>query len=510
VELISQSVLLALGILFDPANLVLLFGAVLAGILVGVIPGLTSSVALGLLLPLTFTVDKDTAFILLLGIYCGATYGGSIPAILMNLPGTPTAAVTAVEGYPMAKRGEGSRALGIAALSSTTGGLFSCIILILLSLQLSQVALLFAGPEYFALCVFALVVVVVVSSQSIVKGFLACGMGLLISTIGLDPVNPTPRFTFGIPEILIGIPEVPATIGLFCVAEAYRLLGQPAVVAAYLQSKTSGFILAVREIPKLWRTWLRSSVIGTFIGILPGTGAVMASFFAYGDARRRSKERERFGKGAPEGVCASESANNAVTGGALVPLLTLGIPGDVNTLMLLGAMFVHGLVPGPTLFIQESQLVFVIFGSMILANLFILPIGLYLSTYIARAALLPAQFIVPIILILSITGPAMGYGHIYYFWIAIVFGLLGYVLSRGGFPVLAVAMTLILGPILERNFRFSLMLSDTGYWIFLTRPISLGLLLLALVALVFGLRREILARRREEMEALNVNVEGEK
>ncbi len=479
----------AFHIIFSPTMFMLLCGSVLGGVIVGAAPGLTSTMAIGLLVPLTFGVSKFSAFVLLLGIYCGAIYGGSITAILMNVPGTPTSAVTAIEGYPMTLKGEGGKALGVATMSSTLGGLLSCIVLIFLSLQLAQLAIMFGPLEYFSLGLFATAVVLSLSSKSVVKGLIATLFGLLLSTIGVDPVAQYPRFTFGIQEILIGIPEVPAIIGLFCVSEAFRMAEQTELVAK-IKKDVSGILIAYRELPKMWKIILKSSVIGSFIGTLPGIGALVASFLAYGEAKRKSKTPERFGNGAVEGVCASEAANNAVTGGALVPLLTLGIPGDTSTLMLLGAMIIHGLIPGPTLFREDAVLIYVIFGTMILCNLMILPIGLSLSPYIARISLIKRKYLMPAVGVLAITGASIGYGHIYYFWISIIFGFIGYTCQKGGFPVLAIAMCLILGPIMERNLRAALMLPENVFWLFCTRPITATLVAASFGVVIWGLRRE--------------------
>jgi putative tricarboxylic transport membrane protein len=484
----------AIALILQPQHFLLVIGAVITGIVVGAAPGLTSTMAIGLLIPLTFTFSKVSAFIMLLGIYCGAIYGGSITAILMNLPGTPTAAVTAIEGHPMTKKGEGGRAIGVATMSSTLGGLISCIFLIFLSLKLAKVATWFGGPEYFSLGLFATAVVFSLTTKSVIKGLMAACLGLLLSTVGIDPVATFPRFTFGIEEIMIGIPPVPAIIGLFCVAEAFRMAERTDPIAK-AQKGVSGLIVAYRQLPRLWDTIFKSSLIGTFVGILPGTGAVVASFMAYGEAKRTSKHPEQFGKGAIEGVCASEAANNAVTGGALIPLLTLGIPGDTNTLMMMGAMIIHGLIPGPTLFREETTLVYVIFGTMILCNLLILPLGLSLAKQVAKVALIKKKYLMPVVSVLAITGASIGYGHVYYFWISIIFGFLGYLCQKGGFPVLAVAMTLILGPIMERNLRAALMLPDAGIMLFLTRPISL--ILLSILAVVIGLKREAQIRAIE-------------
>jgi len=484
----------AVAIVFSPSMALLLVVGVASGIVVGAAPGLTSTIAIGLLIPFTFTLTKYAAFTLLLGIYCGSMYGGSIPAVLMNLPGTPTSAVTAIDGYAMTLKGKASQALSISVMASALGGLISCVVLIFLSPQLAFLATAFAGPEYFSLCLFALAVVFSMTGASILKGLIATGAGLLISTIGLDPVAPFPRFTFGVPEIAIGIPEVPATIGLFCVAEAFRLISEPAratVIEVHIKTTLRD---AWQDAKLLWRSVLRSGLIGTVVGILPGTGATMASLLAYGEAKRTSKQPQLFGRGNPEGVAASEAANNAVTSGALIPMLTLGIPGDTNTLMLLGAMLVHGLIPGPALFREETTLVYVIFFVMFLSNIWILILGLRFAPLIARVTQIDRRYIIPVILILSITGPAISAGHIYYFWITIIFGALGYVMDRHGFSVIGMAMGIILGPIIERNLRASLMLPGTTMDTFLLRPFSLLFLVLTVLVIVLGIRRELRAR----------------
>ena len=502
-----EPVIQAILILFEPANLFLLVCAVLAGIVIGAIPGLTSAVAIGLLIPFTFSFSPHTAFILLLGIYVGGMYGGSIPAILMNLPGTPSAAVTGQDGFPMTKKGQGGEALGTSILSGTIGGIISCFFLVFLSLQLAQVALRFGGPEYFSLCLFAIVIVFVFSSDSALRGIVAAGLGLLLSTIGIDPIAPYPRFTFGLNEIAIGIPIVPATIGLFCVAEAFRMLENPGTRTT-INGNFRGMGAAFKTMPRLAPGILRSSISGTLIGILPGTGATVASYLAYNTEKFLSKTPEKFGHGMPEGVAAAESANNASTGGTMIPLLTLGIPGDINTLLLIGAMFVHGLIPGPTLFTDQLVLVYVIFGAMILSNMLILLLGFVFTKWVALIATVEKRYLIPIVLVIAITGPAISYGHVYYFWVAIFFGFVGYFCDRGGFPVLAIAMGLILGPILETNLRSSLMLPNVDVWMFFSRPISGLFLVLTILLLVYATRREIIRWRNRRSQKISQAAAG--
>lgn len=498
-----ELILQAFSVLLSPTSLLVLFVAVFSGMVVGAVPGLTPAVAIGLLIPFTFNLDPNYAFIVMLGIYVGSMYGGSIPAILMNLPGTPTSAVTAIDGYPLSKQGRAGEALGISIFSGTMGGIISCVFLIFLSLQLARLALQFGGPEYFALSLFAVVVVLVLASESLIKGAMAASLGLLISTVGLDPITPYPRFTFDISEIMIGIPIVPATIGLFCVAEAFRMM-ESSGKGNKQENAITGMWTVRKQIGRLWLTITQSGIIGTLIGILPGIGATVGSYMSYGAARGQASEAERktFGKGAPRGVASSEAANNAVAGGALIPLMTLGIPGDINTLLMLNAFQLHGLVPGPSLFSENLLLVYVIFGTMVLANIVILLLGFSLTGLIAKLANTPTKFLAPVVLAVAITGPAISYGHVYYFWIAIIFGLIGYVFHKGGFPVLAIAMGLVLGPILEENLRSSMMRPEAGLMMFFTRPISAVLLTLSIVFVVGAFYRDISRFcRKRRMEA---------
>ena len=486
----------AIEVVATPSVFGVLILGVVGGILVGAAPGLTSTIAIGLLIPFTYGTSKYVAFALLLGIYCGSLYGGSIPAVLMNLPGTPSSAVTAIDGFAMTRRGRGGEALAITVVAAAMGGLISCVFLIFLAPQLAFLATAFAAPEYFSLCTFALCVVFSMTGSSILKSIIATGIGLLVSTIGIDPIAPVERFTFGIPVLSIGVPEVPATIALFCAAEALRLVFLPPDAERVSKEESvSTLRMALKWGGRQWRPIVRSSIIGTVIGILPATGAVMAGLISYGVAKRASKEPETFGTGNPEGVAASQAAESSVTGGALIPMLTLGIPGDTNTLMLLGAMLVLGLIPGPALFTSERTLMYVIFIVMILANILIFIFGLRFAPWIAKATRVDKRYIVPIVLVLAITGPAISEGHIYYYWLAIVFGVVGFLFESAQFPVIAIAMGIVLGPILEQNLRGALMLPEPTWHIFLARPLSAGFLLLSVLIIGLGVYRQAIERK---------------
>jgi putative tricarboxylic transport membrane protein len=485
----------ALAIALTPSIFGVLALGVVGGILVGAAPGLTSTIAIGLLIPFTYGVSKYVAFALLLGIYCGSLYGGSIPAVLMNLPGTPSSAVTAIDGFAMTRKGRGGEALAITVIAAMLGGLISSVFLIALAPKLAFLATAFAAPEYFSLCVFALCVVFSMTGSSILKSIIATGVGLLLSTVGVDPIAPVERFTLGFTVLAIGVPVVPTTIALFCAAEALRLIFLPPDAERVSEQEAkSTFAMAIAQGRNLWRSIFRSSLIGTAIGILPATGAVMAGLISYGVAKRASKTPETFGQGNPEGVAASQAAESSVTGGALIPMLTLGIPGDTNTLMMLGAMLVLGLVPGPSLFTEERTLMYVIFIFMILSYILILIFGLRFGPWIARATRIDKRYIVPVVLVLAITGPAISEGHIYYYWLAIVFGVLGFLYERAQFPVIAMAMGIVLGPIIEQNLRGALMLPEPVWKIFLARPISAAFLVLSVLIVALGVYRALAAR----------------
>ncbi|HHU06850.1 MAG TPA: C4-dicarboxylate ABC transporter permease, partial [Clostridiaceae bacterium] len=336
-----------LGAVLSPANMLLVIGGVFLGIVVGAIPGLTATLAISLLVPFTFSMDPVPAMVLLLSIYCGGICGGSITAILIRTPGTPGAACTVLDGYPMAQKGRAGEALGIATLASGFGGFTSAILMIFLSQQIASFALSFSGPEYTALAFFGLAVIFSMT-KDLVKGLITGLFGLLIATVGMDLITPYPRFTMGSSQLLTGFPMLPIVIGLFAVAEVFRM-----IETVVRNGKKEEIMRVGRIIPskntmkKIFPTMIRSTFIGTFVGALPGAGANVAAFVSYNTAKNLSKTPERFGQGAEEGIAASETANNAVTGGALIPMLTLGIPGDAVTAVLLSALTIQGLQPGP-------------------------------------------------------------------------------------------------------------------------------------------------------------------
>lgn len=486
-------------IVIQPGNFILLAVGVIAGIIVGAIPGLTATLAISLLLPFTFGIEAVPALVMLMGIYCGGIYGGSITAVLIRAPGTPGAAATAIEGYPLTLKGQGGKAVGMATVASFIGGMFSAGVMIWLSPIISKFALEFDAPEYFSLALFGLTIIFSVSGKSLLKGMISGVIGLLLATVGLDHIIPYPRFTFGIFELIIGFPLLPAVIGLFAVSEVFRMLEKDEEMGK-ITAKIGPIIPNLRELKDCAYTFLKSSIIGTFVGALPGAGANIASFVSYSEAKRTSKHPEKFGTGVLEGVAACEAANNAVTGGALIPMLTLGIPGDAVTAVLLGALTIQGLAPGPLLFRDHMDVVSPIFAGILVANTVMLIAGLSGARIFARIATIKRSILLPAIAIFSLIGAFATESSIFHMGIALGFGIMGYFLERYEFPLAPIALAIILGPLAETSFRTSLLKSDGNLSIFFTRPISLVLILLAVASVAYTLYRQLSALKEQISE----------
>ena len=475
----------ALGsVFFDPYLLFLIFATTIIGIVIGVLPGLGATTGAALLLPFTLTMDPVHAIAVLATIYVSATFAGSITAILINTPGTSAAAATTFDGYPLAQRGEAGRALGIAVIASTFGGIVSVIVLCFAAPLLARVAYEFRPPEYFALTVFGLSMLATISSGGAVKNLIGGVFGVWLSTIGAERVTTIERFMFGYYELYEGLSFVPVMIGLFAMSE---LLVQSRMVNRAVEFVTMKAVqLPSRaDYRKIWKTVLRSSGIGTFIGILPAEGATVASMIGYAEAKRWSKNKEEFGKGAIEGVAGAESANNAATGGAMVPTMVLGIPGSGTTAIILVGLMVHGLRPGPYLFTEQVQAVYQIFGSMFVANVMFMLMGLYAAKIFARISLIPTPILWPIVFALSVIGAYALNSSLLDIWIVLVFGVIGFVARRFGFSVAPIAVGLILGKMVEVNLQNSLKIFGGEWWLIFTQPLAVFFLFLAFLGL-FG------------------------
>jgi len=473
----------ALGsVFFDPYLLFLIFVTTILGIVIGVLPGLGATTGAALLLPFTLTMDPVHAIAVLATIYVSATFAGSITAILINTPGTSAAAATTFDGFPLAQRGEAGRALGIAVIASTFGGIVSVIVLCFAAPLLARVAYEFRPPEYFALTIFGLSMLASISSGGAIKNLIGGVFGVWLSTIGAERVTAIERFMFGNYELYEGLSFVPVMIGLFAMSEL--------LVQSKMANKAVEFIkMKAVELPsradykKIWKTVLRSSGIGTFIGILPAEGATVASMIGYSEAKRWSKNKEEFGKGSIEGIAGAESANNAATGGAMVPTMVLGIPGSGTTAIILVGLMVHGLRPGPYLFTEQVTAVYQIFGSMFVANIMFLLMGLYAAKIFARISLVPSAILWPMVFAMSVIGAYALNSSLLDIWIVMIFGVIGFLARRFGFAVAPIAVGLILGKMVEVNLQNSLKIFDGEWWQIFTQPLAFFFLVLAFLGL---------------------------
>lgn len=470
-------------------TLLMIFLGVTGGIIIGSLPGLTATMGVALLVPFTFGLPFNQSIGMLLGIFSGSIYGGSISAILISTPGTPASAATLLDGYPLTKKGEAGRALSMSVFASFIGGFTGALIMTFLSPQISKFALEFSAAEYFGLAIFGLSIIVSVSGKSILKGVMVGFLGLLISTIGMDPVTGYPRFTFGSMNLFEGPAFIPTLIGLFAIAEVFKGIENLESTKRTV-SHISSLLPSFADIKKAWKDMAKSSVMGTFIGSIPGAGSDIAAFVGYSEAKRRSKHPEKFGKGAIEGVAAAESANNACSGGAMIPMLSLGVPGDAVTAILLGAFVIQGIQPGPMLYFEDLGTVYSVFSSMLVANIAMLIVGLIGIRFFTKAITIRKSILLPTIFILSIVGAYSMRNNIFDVWLALSFGLIGYFLHRYRFPISPILLALILGPMAEANLRRALIIADNSLIDIISRPITAIFLILAVASLITSLLRQ--------------------
>lgn len=472
------------------------------GIVVGAIPGLTSDLGIILCIPLTYGMEPTMAILMLLAIYCGGTYGGSITAILINTPGTSANAATLFDGYPMAKKGEAYKALSIALFASTIGGLISALALLFLAPQIAKITLLFGPAEYLALAVFGLSVIASVSNKSVLKGLIGACIGIFISTIGMDNISGTTRFVFGKINLMSGINLIIALIGLFAISEIMmKSQYDPRVDRKIVSASSITKCKITREEYKRCRKPIGiGSLTGVIIGATPGTGGGLAAFIAYNQVKTTSSHPETFGEGEIEGVAVSESANNGACGATMIPMLTLGVPGDGATAILMGAFMIHGMVPGPMLFRDQGNILYAIMLGLIVVNIFMYLIGSVFTKFYAHITRIPYEILACIVLTFCIAGAYSTSNSLYDVYIIIVVGILAYFLRRMDFQLVPILLGIVLGPLAEMNFRRALILSDGSLSIFITRPISLAFLLIAMGSvLLFALRNY-----RNKRKALSV------
>ena len=496
-----QYIVPATGLLFTLENILWINLGVFIGSVFAAIPGLSVILCVILFLPVTYSMTAIPGMMFLLGIYCAGGYGGSVSAILINTPGTPHAAATMLDGHPLSEKGRTKAALKIALYASTFGGVFSALMLLFLGPQVARVAAQLGTAEYFMVCVFGLTIIAGVSGKSMIKGLISACLGLLISCVGSDPMTSYDRFTFGISRLYLGLDLAVCLIGLFALVEimakAEKRLDRLNLDTT--QIKDDG-VITKAEYKRMARPVLLSSIIGVMVGIIPGTGASEASWFSYNTAKNMSKHPEEFGHGSVEGIAAAESANNAVTGATLIPLLTLGIPGDGTVAIMLSALMINGLNPGLSLFTTQGDIMYAIMLGLILVNIFMLLQGKFLTSLFAKVVSIPQEILTPIIVIFCFAGAYSVNENYFDVGVALIFGMLAWILRKLELPPVPILLGLVLGGMTETNFRRALLISIGSPKIFFSSVyciIFLVLILLAVGAIVRGKMKERNAQKEE-------------
>ncbi|TDQ40578.1 tripartite tricarboxylate transporter permease [Tepidicella xavieri] len=481
---VLDSILFGFSVALQPGNLMYVFIGVFAGTIIGMVPGLGPISALALMIPITFSMNPTSALILMSGVYYGAIFGGSTSSILLNAPGVAGTVATSFDGFPLAKKGQAGKALALAAWASFAGGTLSVIGLMLVAPMLASVAVSFGPPEYFALMVLGLTAVVSLSDKSLVKGLMAAVFGMMVSIVGIDRQTGTQRYTFDSLHLLQGIDFLVVALGVFALAEVFVMLLKGRDAKGYVQQALGSLKLSRQEVREIAGPVVRSSTQGFFVGVLPGAGATVASFLAYITEKRIAKDGHTFGKGNIKGVAAPEAANNAACSGSFVPLLTLGVPGSGSTAVLLGALLVMGVTPGPMMLTERPDVFWGVIASMYIGNLFLLILNLPLIPYIARILEVPRPMLLALILLFCMIGVYGLKFTTFDLLLLLGFGLVGLLMRLNGFPVAPMILALILGDIMEENMRRALQISGGDWMVFLEKPISATLLGIAVVSLV--------------------------
>lgn len=485
---------------FQIVNLIAALLSVAVGIVVGSLPGLSAAMGVALLIPITFGMPAETALIALAGVYCGAMYGGSISAILLHTPGTSSAAATAIDGYPMTLKGEAGKALATATIASFTGGIISAVALYTISPLLATLALKFGPAEYFWLSIFGLTIIAGVSSKSMLKGLISGALGLVLSTIGMDPMLGVPRFIFGSNALLQGLPFTATLIGLFSMSQVLLLAEKHLRKGVQTKDVKDKVFLDRSELKRIAPVSLWSAVIGTVVGILPGAGGTIASFIGYNESKRFVKDKSLHGTGIIEGVAGPEAANNAVTGGSLIPTLTLGIPGNSVTAILLGGLVIQGLRPGPDLFTIHGQTTYTFFAGFVIVNIFMLFLGLFAVRYFAKVSKVQDSILIPIIFTLSVIGSYAISNNFTDVYVMFIFGIVGYFVKKLNLNSAAIVLALILGPIGETGLRRTLIMNKGNYLALFNSTISWVLIGIAILSLLTPAIMAIFNKRKAKIE----------
>lgn len=468
----------------SPETFIYLIVGVLGGMIFGAIPGLTGALGVSLMLPFTFSMQPSQGLATLIAIYVGGISGGLVSSILINIPGTPASMVTTFDGAPMAKKGKPNLALSYGITSSLIGGLFSGIVLVFIAPKLATVALSFGPWEYFALGLLGLSVVVSLTSKDPVKGFMGCIIGMILSMIGYDALTSSERLTFGFWQLGAGLDDLAAIMGLFALPEILSKINRLGEKGEQIEVEKASVFPTFKMFKGMGKVLSLSSIIGTIIGIMPGVGSATASLIAYNQARNISKTPEKFGTGHAEGIVASEAANNAVCGGAIIPMLTLGVPGDLVTAIMLGGMIVHGLVPGPQLFQQNQDVIGTIYVAYILACIIMFVLFIFMMRMFIKVVTIPTTYLIPMILLMCMIGTITANNRVFDAWVFYVIGIIGYLLINSGISLAPITLGFVLGGIVETNFRRAVIAFDGNILSLFTKPIAACLMILAILFMV--------------------------
>ena len=477
----------ALGHLLTLQNFILMNVGVFVGIIFGAIPGMSGNLGITVFLPFTFQMGAVPALLMLCGIFFGSNFGGSISAILINTPGTNGACATLLDGFPMAKKGHPLKALDMALIASTFGGLISALSLLLFSPQISKIALNFGAPEYFALALFGLSIIASVSGDSILKGLVSGAIGMIVASVGIDSISGLTRFTFGKVKMYNGIKMIAVLLGVYAIAQLIsRVNGNDkgGQASSLVVEKGKKDRVTLAEVKSTAPVMLKSSVIGSIIGAIPGTGSAIAAYIAYNEAKRTAKPDEHFGEGELRGIAAPESANNGATASCLIPLLTLGIPGDAVAATLMGAFTMHGLVVGPKLFQDSGPIIYAMMIGCVIAQLFMYTQGRYLMPVFVKITHIPQDLLTALLMVICCAGAFAIANTVFDVHVMLIFGVIAYVMSKFDFPAVPIVLGMVLGPIAESNLRNALTMSNGSWSIFIKRPICLGFIILTFVFII--------------------------
>lgn len=478
-----EAIYIALDVVLEPYSLFLILLAVGLGLIVGVLPGLGGPIALALLIPVTFTLNSNVAIMVLAATLGATAFGGSITAILLNTPGDAPNAATLLDGYPMARQGRGGEALAASAVSSASGALIGLLLLIISLPVVRSLTLAFGSPEMFWLAIAGLTTVALATRGSVLTDLIAGAFGLMLAFHGLNPVTGTPRFTYGTTYLFDGIELIPLIIGLFAIAEMIKLMGEKQSIAEETEIG-GGIRVGVRNVISNWKLVIQSSSIGWVVGVIPGAGGTVANFISYITAKQRSSNSSSFGEGNIKGVIASESANDSKDGGSMIPTLGLGIPGSASTAVLLGAFIVHGITPGPLLFQENLQLVFIVIFSLFISNILTSTIGLLSANMVVKITKIDITTVAPLVVAVALLGSFAIRNNFGDVFLAVAFGIIGYLMMKYDMSRVAVIIALVLGPLAEQNFHRSLQVSRGDYSILFTQPLSMLLILITVIMIM--------------------------